>query len=97
MSATAIILLSQLDWLRSEHNHRLRSLSSLSHYHHPHDNASSVIATVSVCLGSASMRCDLANRRNASRRRGWLLPGCAVDELRVGGFPVSFPAQLGSS
>ena len=34
-------------------------------------------------LGTTSMRCDLANRRNASRRRSWLLPGCAVDELRV--------------
>jgi hypothetical protein len=42
------------------------------------------------------MQCDLANRRNASRRRGWLLPGCATSGLRVGGFLVSFPAQLGS-
>jgi hypothetical protein len=89
--------LSQLDWLRSKHNHRLCSTSSLSHHHNPHDNASSVITTASVCLGSASMRCDLANRRNASWRRGWLLPGCAADGLRVGGFPVSFLAQLGSS
>jgi hypothetical protein len=30
------------------------------------------------------MRYDLANGRNASRRRGQLLPGCAV-ALRVGG------------
>jgi hypothetical protein len=36
------------------------------------------------------MRCDLANRRNASRRRGWLLPSCTADELHVGGSPVSF-------
>lgn len=43
-----------------------------------------------LCLGSASVRCDLANRRNASRWRGWLLPGCAADELRVSGSPVSF-------
>jgi hypothetical protein len=42
------------------------------------------------------MRCDQANQRNALRRRGWLLPGCAADELRVGGFLVSFSAQLGS-
>ena len=62
--------LSQLDWLRSKHNHRLYSLSSLSHHHNPHDNASLVITTALVCLGSASMRCDLSNCRNASWRRG---------------------------
>jgi hypothetical protein len=62
--------LGQLDWLRSKHNHLLCSLSSLSHHYNPHDNASSVITTALVCLGSASMRCDLANRRNASWRRG---------------------------
>ena len=36
-----------------------------------------------LALGIAFMRCDLANRRNASRRRSRLLPGCAADELRV--------------
>ena len=79
-------LSSQLDWLRYEHDHKhcLCSLSSLSHHHSPHDNASSVITTVIACFNSAFMRCDLANRRNASRRRGWLLPGCSA-ELRVGG------------
>jgi hypothetical protein len=41
------------------------------------------------------MRCDLANRRNASRRRSWLLPGCAVDGLRVGGFPGKLPCAIG--
>jgi hypothetical protein len=80
--ATAIILLSQLDWLRYEREHQLRPLS-LSHHHNLHDNASSVITTMLVCFGGASMRCDLANRRNASRRRSRLLPGCAADELRV--------------
>jgi hypothetical protein len=65
--ATAIILLSQLDWLKYEHEHQLRSLSSLSHHHNLHDNASSVITTVLVCFGGPSMGCDLANRRNASR------------------------------
>jgi hypothetical protein len=82
--ATAIILSGQLDWLKYKHKreHQLRSLS-LSHYHNLHDNASSVITTILVCFGGASMRCDLANRRNASRRRSWLLPGCAADELRV--------------
>jgi hypothetical protein len=35
-------------------------------------------------LGIPSMRYNLANRRNASRRRRWLLPGFAVDELHVG-------------
>jgi len=58
---------SQLDWLKSKHSHPLCPLSSLSHHHYPHDNASSVITTVSVSLGSAFMRCDLANRRNASQ------------------------------
>jgi hypothetical protein len=55
-----------------------------------------VITTVLVSLGSASIRCHLASSRNASQRRGWLLPGCAADELRVGGFLVSYPVQLGS-
>jgi hypothetical protein len=29
------------------------------------------------------MRCDLANRRNTSRQRNWLLLGYAADELHV--------------
>lgn len=78
-------LSSQLDWLRYEHDHEhcLCSLSSLSHHYSPHDNASSVITTVMVCFGSAFLRCDLANRINASQRRGWPLPGWSA-ELRVG-------------
>jgi len=44
----------------------------------------SVTATVELALGIPFMRYDLANGRNASRRRGQLLPGCAV-ALRVGG------------
>jgi hypothetical protein len=75
-------LLSQLAWSRYKHEHRLCSLSLLSHHHNLHDNALSVITTVPVCFCGASMRYYLANRRNASRRRGWLLPSCAVD-LRV--------------
>jgi hypothetical protein len=67
MFAMVFFLLSQLDWLRYEHEHQLRSLSSLSHHHNLHDNASSVITTVLVCFGSASLRCDMANLRNASR------------------------------
>jgi hypothetical protein len=30
-----------------------------------------------------SCAANLANGRNASRQRGWLLPGCAADALRV--------------
>ena len=41
--------LSQLDWLRSEHNHRFCSLSSLLHHYNPHDIPSSLIATA-LCL-----------------------------------------------
>jgi hypothetical protein len=37
---------------------------------------------IGFALSIAFMHCDLANRRNASRRRSWLLPGCAADELR---------------
>jgi len=69
----------------------------LSHSHDFHDNALSVIMTVQVCFGSAFMRCDLANGRNTSQRRGWLRawlrrgitcqcqdlgePACAVETL----------------
>jgi hypothetical protein len=92
VSTMAII---PLHWTRYEHEHWLRSLSSPSHHDNPHDNASSVITTgAGSALGSASMRCNLANRRNASRRRSWLLPGCVADGLRVGGFPGKFPCAI---
>ena len=58
-------LLSQLAWSRYKHEHRLCSLSLLSHHHNLHDNALSVITTVPVCFCGASMRYYLANRRNA--------------------------------
>jgi hypothetical protein len=54
-------------WLTFEHEHRRCSLSSLLHHDHPYNNASLVTTTVLVCLGSASMCRDLANRRNASQ------------------------------
>lgn len=57
------------------------STSSLHHYH---------------SYEQCPTRSDLTNRENALRRRGRLLPGCAVDELHVGGFPVGFPTQSGS-
>jgi len=40
-------------------------ISSLSYYYNYYDNALLVIITVSACLGSTSMCCNLANRRNA--------------------------------
>lgn len=53
--------------------------SQLSSYHR------SITILVALRLGGRdSMLYNLANRRNASRRRGQLLPGCAV-ALRVGG------------
>lgn len=86
MSAAAIILLSQLDWLRFEHKHRLCSLLLAVAPSQPLRQFLVGDYDIAGLLWQCLLYVfDLANCRNASRRRGWLLPGCAMDELRVAG------------
>jgi len=83
--ATAIIPLDGIALPEIRAWAQLTALFSPSHYHNPHGNAS-LGDRDSGGLPLAFPLCDmnLANRRNASRRRGQLLPSYAV-ALRVGG------------
>jgi len=51
----------------------------LLYYHNLYNNASSVITTILICFNNAFICYDLVNRRNVSRRRGWLLLICSTE------------------